>query len=331
MSTHGQDGKYGAGVIGFQVMQRWLSLVATMSVIVGGVGCRVDRSLKLEEEPAATEAVVDPSSLVIRVALGNPVAFKELVDVGVSADVLVVGEIHGNVAGRAWTRAFWEAVREERDDAVLSLEFLERDQQRALDDAWLMGNDWPVKKSMGFAFPLVSESRVIASNAPRRYVSAYRKQGSFFVGRMTPEQRRLVVVPEDVGLLTDGNYWSNFKTAMNSAKVGHSNEPIREVDLVAFYRAQLMWDATMADSIVKALDQNYRPVVHVVGRFHSDHEGGLVRYLKRFRPGVEVVTVSLVDAEPPTFNLWAADMGRADYVVYLQPPSDGDRASKAGE
>ncbi|MEM6553249.1 MAG: ChaN family lipoprotein [Planctomycetota bacterium] len=310
-------------------MRRWFGLVVLIGVVVGGVGCRAGGPDEVVVEPAVAEAVVDPESLVMRYRSGPRVTLARMVEAGARAEVLVVGETHGNLAGRAWTRAFWEAVRESREDAVLSLEFLERDQQRALDDAWLFGKDWPVEGSMGFTFPLAGGGRVIASNAPRRYVSAYRKEGLAFVQRMTPEQRRLVVVPEEEGELPMGRYAVDFENAMRSAMAGHGGgEAMSSEALAGFYRAQLMWDATMADSIVRALADGHGPVVHVVGRFHSDFGGGLRYYLRRFLPGVSVMTVSLIDAEPPEDWLRGEDRFRADFVVYLRPRGDEAEADE---
>ncbi|MEM6394295.1 MAG: ChaN family lipoprotein [Planctomycetota bacterium] len=313
-------------------MLRWLGLQVLTVGAVMLIGCHapglvdaVDGSTVSE---AAEPAAVDPTSLVVVNPLGRRTTIGQVVGFASKAEVLLVGETHGNAAGRAWTRALWEAVRESQDTAMLSLEFLERDQQRALDDAWLFGEPWPVEESMGFGLPLACGGRVIASNAPRRYVSAYRKEGLAFVERMTPEQRRLVVVPEEVGELIGGRYREDFERAMQTAMAGHGKREMSEEGLDAFYRAQLMWDATMADSIVKGLADGYLPVVQVVGRFHSDFQGGLVEYIRRFMPGVTVVTVSLVDAEPPVRGWREGDRYRAHFVVYLRPRADWPEADE---
>ena len=47
--------------------------------------------------------------------------------------------------------------------------------------------------------------------------------------------------------------------------------------------AQSLWDATMADSIHKALDKVDR-VVHVTGYFHVQYKLGLVEHLARLVP-----------------------------------------------
>ncbi|MBX3383031.1 MAG: hypothetical protein KF864_05935 [Phycisphaeraceae bacterium] len=61
------------------------------------------------------------------------------------------------------------------------------------------------------------------------------------------------------------------------------------------------------------------PVVHVVGRFHSDFAGGLIQALHRLRPHTAVVNISVVNAWSDTLR--PEDAGRGDFVVYV-----GDRA-----
>ena len=84
----------------------------------------------------------------------------------------------------------------------------------------------------------------------------------------------------------------------------------------AMYRAQLVWDATMADSILAARSRAGAPVVHLVGGFHSDFDGGLTAMLRQTRR--KVLTVSLVPAD--SNRLRPEDEGRADVVIYTGSP-----------
>jgi hypothetical protein len=80
----------------------------------------------------------------------------------------------------------------------------------------------------------------------------------------------------------------------------------------ALFDAQLLWDATMARSILSARARHGSPVVHLVGSFHSDFDGGLTTMLRR--KGQDVLTVSFVAAESQ--RLAPEDVGRADIVIY---------------
>ncbi len=80
----------------------------------------------------------------------------------------------------------------------------------------------------------------------------------------------------------------------------------------------------LADSIARALRDGHRPVVHVIGRFHSDSDGGTVQMLRRARPNARVVTLSCTGVTSATLR--DEDRGIADFVVYA-----GEREEPAGE
>lgn len=192
---------------------------------------------------------------------------------------------------------------------------------------------------------------VIASNAPRRYVRLARTDGFDRLSALTPEQQRLFNRP---GALTEGRYREEFSRLMggmgghdaattpaassaNASKSADQPPPpagseeesrLRaEADAKAkadaenrakiegFFRAQNVWDATMADSIVHGLGAGYRPIVHVVGQFHTDFKGGLTERLLSARPGCRALVLSVVDIASSTLR--TEDSGRADVVVYV--------------
>ena len=158
---------------------------------------------------------------------------------------------------------------------------------------------------------------IIAANAPRRYVRHLREAGPEGFERLTPEQRRLV---EDPGELTGGRYRDAFMGLMEGM-AGHG--AAERVDARAFYFAQNIWDATMADSVIDALDRGHRPVILIVGQFHSDDNGGVLQRIAEARPAASIYTVSYQPVFSPTLR--QEDRTRAGAVVYTAPPSgDGD-------
>ncbi len=86
------------------------------------------------------------------------------------------------------------------------------------------------------------------------------------------------------------------------------------------FRAQQLWDWTMADSVVAQVESGRRPTVLVVGQFHTDHAGGVVQALKALRPQTRTLTVSFVSTNPPADGLLASqDRNRADFLVFTGP------------
>jgi uncharacterized iron-regulated protein len=173
---------------------------------------------------------------------------------------------------------------------------------------------------------------VIASNAPRRYVTVARTKGYERLRELTPDQQQLYVVPDSI---IDGGYRDRFQELMQGMVAPHlpapehaapgegddsagqaseANRDAAVTEMVAgYYRAQNLWDATMAASIASGAGRGSAPVVHVVGQFHIDFDGGLAQRVRSLMPGARVVTISLVDSATMTDE----DHGRADVVVCI--------------
>ena len=118
----------------------------------------------------------------------------------------------------------------------------------------------------------------------------------------------------------DTNTFQTQGSALGAA-IRDVQAPEERERLDAVFRSQQLWDWTMADAVVDALELGESPVVHVVGRFHVDHDGGTAQVLRKLRPGTKTLVVSFVDAWSDT--LAADDASRGDFVIYVGP-SEGE-------
>ncbi len=59
----------------------------------------------------------------------------------------------------------------------------------------------------------------------------------------------------------------------------------------------------------------FKPIIHIVGRFHSDFAGGMPQALQSLRPGTKMIIISVVDQSSATLN--DDDKDRGDFVVYV--------------
>jgi len=299
----------------------FLATLAALSVVAGCAAAPAARS------PAPAPTLDDGRAVALFDGRsGRRLAWEELLERAAAADVVVVGETHSLAPGLAFAQALYEDLLT-RSRPALSLEFFSRDHQVAVDD-YRTGviDEAAFRKATGrtegnypFGHRNMLESArragaaVVAANAPRRYARLARTQGFEALRALRPSQRALFVVPE---ALTPGPYEEAFRETMQAmaaqGQAGHSDGE----DVVAgFYRAQNLWDATMADSIVRQLAHG--PVLHVVGRFHSDFGGGLVRRLRAQAPrGTTLLTISVLDESAP--ELAPKDVARADVVVHAQ-------------
>lgn len=276
-------------------------------------------------------------------------AWSELVHEASRADVVLIGEIHGHEPGLdAAARLFADIVAERermgaRNRPALAMEFFERDDQLAIDDylAGLIDEEAfrertrrternyyghrdmvELAKAEGLA--------VRGANAPRRYVSLARTQGEQAYDGFTPEQARLVIMPER---LADAGYSERFGNIMSAMGRGHSEDgeeepgqteqpetdPMENPVIQGFYRSQNVWDITMADTVVELVRDGHRPVVLVVGQFHTDHDGGLTRRVRGRLGSGDVFVVSMAAEDPTMEGLREEDARRADAVVYTGP------------
>ncbi len=300
-----------------------------LSLLAGCKGSG-DRMVRPLPDPAAPLADVNVHELHLFNGMnGSPMQWEDLVRAASEADVVLIGERHGHPIGLATAARLWEQVAAARPDAALSLEFFERDEQVALDD-FLTGVTadepafWRAAGRSASNYPpghraMVETARangqpVIAANAPRRYVTKARVDGFDSLRQLSEEQQRLFVIPES---LTGGRYREKFFEMMSDHSEGEPNPDAPPVDGEGFFRAQNMWDATMADSILQAIAQGRHPVVHVVGQFHADYSGGTVSRIAGQRSDVLVWTISMVDDWSETLR--QEDEGRADCVIYVGP------------
>jgi uncharacterized iron-regulated protein len=282
---------------------------------------------------ALLESLPPSAYLALNSASGDRATLDAIADRCARADAVLIGEMHGHPVGLAFGAHLFDAILERNPDAVLSMEFFERDEQAAIDD-YLAGitDEEGFRKATGRTdsnYPpghraMVERAKVgarpvVAANAPRHYARLARTSGFDRINEMTPAQRRLVEIP---GVIEDSAYRTRFLDLM-SGMGGHgaemSDEEARSM-ADAFFRAQAVWDETMGDSVADATRLG-TPVVHVVGRFHVERPsegGGLTQEIRdRLGAGADLVVVLMDDASPgsPPED-WQS---LADYVVLVGP------------
>lgn len=259
---------------------------------------------------------------------GASMSFEDLASRASQADIVLIGELHGHPLGLHVAAELWDRIARDRDTAALSMEFFERDEQIALDD-YLCGitdedefrtaagrteGNYPhghqrmVETAKAHGYP------VIAANAPRRYVRLARTDGFERLEALNVSQRRMFNVPEE---LTTGRYRDDFFEAMSMIHPEDGEEPAPGMRIEDFFRSQNMWDETMATSVMTAARRRRAPVVHVVGQFHVNHEGGMQQRIEAMAPAFDVFVVSMADTWSET--LTDDDRGMADCVVYVGP------------
>jgi uncharacterized iron-regulated protein len=165
---------------------------------------------------------------------------------------------------------------------------------------------------------------VVAANTPwLLYSSVARKEGFERLDDVTPAQRALFDVPAEV---PEDRYRERFWEAIagraegeappepEDAEDGAAHRAVTDEEVLGMFRGQLVMDATMAASIADASQAGADKVVHLVGHFHCDFDGGLVQELRRRLPDARIVVVSMLNVDEAALR--DEDLGRADFVVY---------------
>lgn len=189
--------------------------------------------------------------------------------------------------------------------------------------------DWDAFYQPSIDLAKEANARVIAANAPwARYTSLITHEDGYAkLDGLSPAQRDLVAWPE---MVPAGSYRERFWQFMAGRGEGEPPAPrpahqpadphmgeFTDEQVLTGLMKQMVYDATMADSIARALDSGATRVIHLVGQFHSDFDGGTVIEIRRRAPAARVMTLSLVPEGGGTI-LREEDRGRADVVVYTR-------------
>lgn len=264
------------------------------------IGCGQRTTLRFphaDELPFASIAAVDP-------ATGDTLTRRQFTQRIAEAEVILVGETYASETSNLVEQLLLISLIENFEDVALSMEMLHRDQQE-LVDSWLAGEiptvdfvsradvaDWGRENSwMNYYQSLLDWARmarwkVVAANAPEEVISIVWNDGLEGLGDLEAGDPPRFALP----MATDiEDYKERLLHAMEDRDAGDD-------DFVRMFDAQRVWDATMADSIVTALD-DVEKVVHITGRFHVEHRGGTVLEILARRPGTRLLVLSITEAD----------------------------------
>ena len=282
------------------------------------------------EKPAVRVTVRQDNACVF-LGDGTPTTWGAMVGALVHCDAVFIGETHDDAHGHALEAQLVGELIAAWHGGVLSIEMLERDEQKAVDQ-WRAGEidslalaqqtkseSWAGKNSwVEWYQPVLDAAKlnggvVIAANSPRKYVRMVSKDGMKSLPPVNSEERALFDAP----CAQHPEYREDLRAVMVEMRQeeGQPTPIVSDEDLDRFLASQLMWDATMARSVAKAREKFH--VVHMAGCFHIDRSGATVAEFRALRPGDTVATVSLVASDTCEFDI-QKDKLRATFVVYTK-------------
>ncbi len=255
---------------------------------------------------------------------GQEVNVHTLIDSLMHYDIIFLGEEHDNPICH-WLQL--QVVRGiyRRDSAVdVGMEMFETDVQHVIDEYMdgLYGEFYfekEIKRWKNYlrAYkPIVQwiydteNTRLIATNVPRRYAGAVAKHGIRILDSL-PSWAYTYLAPLPIRYDTAQPCYAE----MLHGDMGHA----MGIEIV---EAQVLKDATMAYFIAKNKIPDRR-FVHINGDFHSRKHCGIPLYLQTHLPGARIAVLSTVTSKNSTFLPEYADYG--DFILLINEefyPSD---------
>lgn len=223
--------------------------------------------------------------------------YEDILKTVLKADVVFFGEIHDNPIAH-WlelevTKSLF-AVKGK--NLIVAAEMFETDNQLLIDEYFAgiikessfenevrKWNNYGTDYKPLLNFAKENGLKFIASNIPRRYASLVATGGFEALQKVSFEGKKYIA-PLPVEYDPELPCYKDMLT-MGGGPAGHSSENLP--------RAQAIKDATMAKSIADNW-QNGQMVIHYNGSYHSDRHMGIIWYLGKYNPSINVATITTV-------------------------------------
>lgn len=253
------------------------------------------------------------------------VELKEIIKEAKNYHVVFFGEEHNDSIAHRLQHMLLMELHAKYKDVALSMEQFDRDVQYILDEylQGLIKQSYFEKDSRKWSNykdyrPMVefcksNGLKVIAANAPFRYVNIVANQGLAQLMKLSPQAKEAMApLPYDTAT---GDYHAKLM-AMMSHDDGSGMKMTYNIIM-----GQSLWDATMAYSVYQHLKANPKSkVLHLNGRFHTDERYGIIMRLAGFDPKISSLVISNVgDAESYPDVKFADYEHLADYVIFTNP------------
>jgi uncharacterized iron-regulated protein len=255
--------------------------------------------------------------------------YEEIIRNISKTDFVFFGELHDNpIAHWLELEVTKSLFNSKAKNLSLAAEMFETDNQLLIDEYFAgiikeSSFESEVRKWTNYATdykPLLNFAKenglkFVASNIPRRYASVVAAGGFEALQKISSDGLKYIApLP-----LEYDQELPCYKDMMN---MGGGSKEHASPNLP---KAQAIKDATMANSILRNWKKG-ETIIHYNGSYHSDRYMGIIWYLKKYNPGVKVVTISTVIQDD--INKMSEDYkGSADFIIVI--PSSMTRTYKS--
>jgi uncharacterized iron-regulated protein len=243
---------------------------------------------------------------------GKKVKYSKMINSAAAADIVLFGEFHNNPIAH-WLQLELTRDLKEKRELVLGAEMFEADNQQALDN-YLQGKisakglDSSARLWRNYTTdyaPLVNFAKshnivFAATNVPRRYASMVARAGLETLDSLNATEKAWIA---PLPIAYDAEL-PGYKKMLETMK-GHGGPNLP--------KAQAIKDATMAHFILKYFKEGSL-FIHYNGAFHSENYDGIVWYLRRQRPELKLMTITIV-SQKDISKLLDENKNKADYII----------------
>jgi uncharacterized iron-regulated protein len=221
------------------------------------------------------------------------------------------------------------------------LEFFERDVQLPLDEyladriseSSFRADTRPWPRYQSDYRPLIEFSKaqklpVIAANAPRRYVTLVSRQGREALTGLSAEALALLPpLPYGKASAAYRGQWIAMISKVMEQEGMKCGVPAPNADAPPGTHqnmgnqldSQVLWDASMAQSIARFLEKQPNGLVlHMVGGFHVERHTGIPEQLQVYAPGTRGMVISLRPVDDIAKFQPAPDGVWGDFVIQTE-------------
>jgi uncharacterized iron-regulated protein len=285
-------------------------------------GRNVEKTITPAADGISLELLEPPSGVPTAAML----AFDRIIDDLAESRVLYLGETHTSYGDHLLQLQILQALHGRGRKLAIGLEMFPRSRQQALDDyitgrtdertflkqsgyhqAW--GYDYRLYREI-FQFARAARIPLVALNLESGVSGRVFSDGH--TDGLAAEERADLPAERDLDL-------PGYRERIAAAHAAH---PTGSGGFTGFLQAQGLWDETMAESVVRALERYPdHTVVVLAGNGHTHRTSGMPPRVARRVPGVEQRVVQVAGAE--------VERTAADWLVFA-PEVDLDPAPKLG-
>lgn len=262
-----------------------------------------------------------PQAFEIYNSKGKQVDFGKMLKEVSRADVVFFGELHDNSINHWLELQVTKGLYAEHGkDLVVAMEMFEADDQLVLDEFMTglieerhllqeakMWDNYKTDYKPIVDFAKENQLKLVASNIPRRYANLVYRKGSTALADLPEEAKKwMAPIPFEIDLSLPG--YQEMITSMGGHGAPGSAENLAS--------SQASKDATMAWFIAQTLPGH---VLHFNGSYHSKNNEGIIWYLKKMHPDLNIATIHCVE-QVSTDHVESEHEGAANFIIVI--PSD---------